>query len=415
MSRRVVVTGIGVVAPNGIGRDTFWRSLLAGRSAVDYISAFDPSPFPSKIAAEIRDFSPADFMRRPAIKTMGRFSQLAIAATRLALEDAALGAHQRFDSNVAVCYGTSGGLDVFEGAARHLLQGGLSAVRPRAALEFPPHTPASYITAEFGIRGPSYSISSNCCTGLDVLNSASSLIRNGVAQVVIAGSTDAPITPVTLAGFCALRSLSTRECHPSEASRPYDRLRDGLVMSEAAATLILEDADAAIHRGARIYAELLGYGARSEGLGLRKGDISGTVMAEAIGAALKASRLVPSQIDHINAHGSSIPDFDICDSNAFLLAFGDRAHSIPIASIKSMVGQPFSAAGVLQAASACLSITTQHIPPTINQQVPDPFCPLDYVPNKSRVARIRHVLVNAHSFGGSVAALVLGRHDSLLR
>jgi 3-oxoacyl-(acyl-carrier-protein) synthase len=253
------------------------------------------------------------------------------------------------------------------------------------------------------------SLSSNCCTGLDVIQTAAAQIASGRSTVILTGSSEAPISPVAFATFCALKALSARDSEPEKASRPYDLLRDGLVMSEAAATLILEDYDHALARGAKVYIEILGAGSASEAIGMRKGDVTGTIMARAITRAIHASRLKPTNIDHVNAHGSSLPDYDVCDSNAFKIAFGDHAYRIPVSSIKSMIGQPFSAAGTLQTAAAALSIINQRVPPTTNQEFPDPRCDLDYVPNKSRAARLDYVLVNSHSFGGNVSALGLGR------
>lgn len=407
--RRAVITGLGVVAPNGIGKETFWNNLVAGKSAVDYITAFDPSPYPCKVAAEVRDFVAADFMTRQHTKVMGRSSQFAVAAARLALEDASLQIEPSFSSKISVVYGNSGGGDIFEAAARGLLSEGVKGINPWAALEYPPHAPASYVSIELKITGPAVSLSSNCCTGLDVINQGFTQIVSNKATVAIVGSCEAPIAPTAFASFCALGCLTTRSCAPHRASRPYDMLRDGLVMGEGGAALVLEDLDFASARGARIYGEVLGHGAASEAMGMRKGDLSGKVMAAAISEAILNANLSPSDIDHVNAHGSSLPDFDICDSNSFKLALGPRAYSIPISSIKSMIGQPFSAAGTIQTIAACMSIQHQRVPPTINQEVPDPSCDLDYVPNASRTARIKNVLLNGHSFGGSVAALVIGR------
>lgn len=407
--RRVVITGLGVVASTGIGKEEFWASLLAGKSGVDYITAFDASCYPTKIAAEARSFVATDFMSRQQAKMMARFSQFAVASSRLALEDASLRIDQALSSKVTVSYGSSGGGDIFETATRGLLSEGVAGINPWSALEYPPHSPASYVSIEFKITGPALSIVSNCCTGLDAINVGFSRIVSNEAVVAVVGSCEAPISPTAFGTFCSLGCLSTRACPPHQASRPYDRLRDGLVIGEGGAALVLEDLEFASARGARIYAEVLGYGAASEAVAMRKGDLSGKVMANAISAAIINSGLSPSDIDHINAHGSSLPDFDICDSNSFKLALGNRAYSIPISSIKSMIGQPFSAAGTMQAVAACMSIQHQCVPPTINQEVPDPNCDLDYVPNVSRTARIRNVLLNGHSFGGSVAALVVGR------
>ncbi len=406
--RRVVITGLGVVAPNGIGKEEFWANLTAGKSGVDYITAFDASRYPCKVAAEVRGFVATDFVGRQQAKVMGRFSQFAVASARLALEDAGLRIEPSFSSEVTVSYGSSGGGDIFETATRGLINEGLAGINPWSALEYPPHSPASYVSIELKITGPALSLSSNCCTGLDAINLGFSRIASKMATVAIVGSCEAPISPTAFGTFCSLGCLSTRACPPYQASRPYDRLRDGLVIGEGGATLVLEDLDFASSRGARIYAEVLGYGAASEAVGMRKGDLSGKVMADAISAAITTAGLSSSDIDHVNAHGSSLPDFDICDSNAFKLALGKRAYSIPISSIKSMTGQPFSAAGTMQAVAACMSIQHQRVPPTINQEVPDPNCDLDYVPNVSRTARIKKVVLNGHSFGGSVAALVLG-------
>jgi len=407
--RRVVVTGLGVVAPNGIGKDAFWKNLVAGKSGVDYIRAFDASDYPSKVAGEVRDFVPTDFVPARTAKTMGRFSQLGIAATRIALEDAAASLTPTLLREAMICYGTSvnGVGDVAGENIVALSERGVRGMKPSAALEYPPHAVSSYLAIEFGIQGPSLSVSSNCCTGLDAINLAASYIADGRVSMAVAGACDAPIFPPSFGAFCALGALTTRTQDPPRASRPYDKMRDGLVISEGAATVILEELEAAKARGATIYGEILGHGAASEALGMRKGDIEGRAMAAAITRAIERSGLRPIDIDHINAHGSSLPDYDICDANSFKLALGPHAYRIPITSIKSMIGQPVSAAGALQTVAACLSLVHQRVPPTINQEFPDPACDLDFVPNKSRVARLNHVLINGHSFGGSVSALVV--------
>lgn len=412
-SRRVVITGLGVVAPNGIGKETFWQNLIAGKSGIDYISAFDPSPYPCQVAGEVRDFVAADFMSARKAKKMGRFSQLAVAATRLAFEDAGLKVDSHLSSQTSIFYGTSvnGGGDIAAGALEALQREGVSGIDPWAALEYPPHAPSSYVAIEFGIKGPALSISSNCCTGLDAINEGLEHITKGASTVAVVGGCDAPIFPLAYGAFCALGALTKRNDAPEKASRPYDLLRDGLVISEGAATLILEELESARERGATIYAEVLGYGSASEAISMRKGDLSGKSMASAITKAISEAALTPESIDHINAHGSSLPDYDICDTNAFKEALGPHAYRVPITSIKSMIGQPVSAAGTIQAAAACLSIRHQVVPPTINQEVPDPQCDLDYVPNVSRVSRVRHVLINGHSFGGSVSAVIIGRTD----
>jgi 3-oxoacyl-[acyl-carrier-protein] synthase II len=410
--RRVVITGLGVVAPNGIGKQEFWEKLLAGASATDFIQAFDTSAFPCKVGAEVRSFHSRDFLSVKAAKTAARFSQFAIAATRMALEDSKLSIDTALGSKIAICYGTSvsGAGDIADEAAQ-VLRGtqGLAGVKPWSALEYPSHAASSYLAIEFGIKGPALTVSSNCCTGLDAIHTAASAIQSGTAKAALAGASDTPLFPLPFAAFCALGALSARTKEPHRASRPYDLMRDGIVLGEGAGTVVLEELDFALGRGARIYAEVLGYAAASEAIGMRKGDIEGNIMTSTIASAIADAGLLPSDIDHINAHGSSLPDYDVCDTNGFKKALGRHAYSIPIVSIKSMIGQPVSAAGALQTVSACLSIQNQVVPPTINQDTPDPKCDLDYVPNKSRNARVRNVLLNGHSFGGSVSALVLGR------
>lgn len=409
--RRVAITGLGVISPNGIGKDAFWSNLVAGRSAVDFIKSFDPGPFPCKVAAEVKSFVPRDFLSPRTAKTAARFSQFAIAATRLALNDSRLSLSPSLASETVICYGTSvnGVGDIADDAARALYRGnGIGDMKPWAVLEYPSHAASSYLAIEFGITGPAVSVSSNCCTGIDAIQAGAAYIATGKARVAIAGGCDAPLFPLSFAGFCALGALSSRTKEPHKASRPYDLLRDGIVLGEGAATVILEDLETALDRGATVYAEVLGHAAASEAIGMRKGDLEGTIMARTLTAAIADAGLVPSDIDHINAHGSSLPDYDISDTNGFKKALGRHAYSIPVVSIKSMIGQPISAAGALQIVCGCLTITHQIVPPTINQELQDPKCDLDYVPNRARPSRIRTVLINGHSFGGSVSALVIG-------
>jgi 3-oxoacyl-[acyl-carrier-protein] synthase II len=378
---------------------------------VDWITEFDTDPYPCKVAAKVQDFNANDFVSSKQVRHMGRFSQFAVAACRMAVDDSALDLSPSVARQAVVCFGASGGAPIFEKAAVGLQIGGMKAVDPWTALEYPPHAPASYISIELGITGPTISVSSNCCTGLDALQTAALQIRSGRTRVVLTGSAEAPISPALFATFSALGALSKRSDDPTKASRPYDLLRDGLVIGEGAAGFVLEEMEHACDRGATIYAEIRGFGGASEALDMRKGDLTGKVMAKAIGSAVTDSGLKPSDIDYVNAHGSSLPDFDVCDSNAFKEALGGHAYKVPISSIKSMIGQPFAAAGSLQAAAACMSILDQRVPPTINQEVPDPRCDLDYVPNASRVARIRNVLANGHGFGGGCSALVIGRFE----
>ena len=409
-NRRVVVTGLGIVAPNGIGRDAFWRNLVAGKSGIDRIFAFDPSGYPCQVAAEVRDFSPADFMAPRQAKSMGRFSQLAVAATRLAVEDAKLSISSQTSDQIGIAWGTAlaatGDLaaDVYRGFFDH----GVDAIARATAIEFPPHQAAVHLASEFKIHGPALTISTNCCTGLDAVYAGYTQIKLGKVKATLAGASDAPIFPATFGAFCQFGALTGRNHDPQGASRPFDKSRDGIVLGEGSATLVLEELESARARGAKIYAEILGHGGANE-LDSPRRRMTGRFMARAIRAALTEAGLAAGEVDHINAHGCGMPPYDICDTNAFKQVLGDHAYKIPITSIKSMVGQGLAAAGVLQTAAACLSIDHQRVPPTINQEACDPACDLDYVPNVSRAAAVNRVLINGQGFGGSYAALVIGR------
>src|SRR2546426_5401159 len=305
-SRRVVITGLGVVSSVGIGKDAFWQNLIAGTSGVDHITAFDPSPYPCKIAGEVKDFKPGEFISSRRAKMMGRFSQFAVAATRLALHDANLPITSSLSRKTAICYGTSvAGLELAVAGVEDFIEDGAGVIKPWTALEYPSHASSSYLAIEFGIKGPALSLSSNCCTGIDAIRAGFGQISSGRATVALAGASDAPIFPAIFDSFCTLGALTKRNDEPQKASRPYDLLRDGLVLGEGGATLVLEDLDFARDRGARIYAEVLGCASASEAIGMRKGDISGQIMAAVIQEAIREADLSPRDIDHINAHGSS--------------------------------------------------------------------------------------------------------------
>lgn len=410
--RRVVITGLGVVAPNGIGKEAFWQNLIAGKSAVDWITAFDPTPFPCRIAAEVRNFKPEDFMSRRQAKEIWRFSQFAVASARMALEDAKFEISPANAHQVAACFGTCvNGFEKIEESHLTFLADGFSSLDPLTCLEYSTHAPVSHVSIDLGIKGPMMTLASGCSTGLDVIKWGYDQIRTGTATSAVVGSTEAPLVPLVFATFCALEGLSRRNDTPAKASRPYDLNRDGLVLGEGGGAVFLESLDLALDRGAPIYAEVLGYGIASDAIHLRKVDLSGQALARAIQYALSDAQLATLNIDYINAHGNSLPDYDLAETNAFKRAFGDRAYSIPVSSIKSMIGQPIAASGTLQAVATALTIRHGVIPPTINYETPDPDCDLDYVPNRARVARVQRALANAHSMGGTHSVIILGRPE----
>ena len=409
--RRVVITGLGVVAPNGIGKDAFWKGLVAGESAVDYITAFDASPYECKVAAEVRNFKPEEFMHPRRTKHRGRFSQFAVAAAKLAIGDSGVTLAQENPHRVMVCVGTSmnGLADVYEAARDGFDRSGFDGIPRLSGLEYAAHAPASHISIELGIAGQAMTLASACATGLDVIPWGYSQIAEGRADLVCAGGTDAPISSkFCFATLCALGVLSKFDDPPTRASRPYDSRREGLVLGEGSVVCVLEELEHALTRNAGIYAEVLGFGNGNEGGYATRTDASERVLAEAIRGALARADLKPSDIDYINSHGNAVPDYDLIETRAFKQAFGDCAYNIPISSIKSMIGHAMGAGPSFQIAAACLSLRKSIIPPTINLDTPDPECDLDYVPHRARVARIRNVLINAHAMGGSHSVLILG-------
>ena len=412
-SRRVVITGLGVVAPNGIGKETFWQNLVAGKSAIDYVTAFDASPYPCQVAGEVRDFDPKAFMHVRRTKHRGRFSQFAVAAAKLALNDASINLGLEPPRRVLACLGNSmnGSGDVYETARVGFDREGIKGIPMMSGIEFAAHAPVSHVSSELGIRGQGMTIASACATGLDAIQWATDRIRNDEADVVFAGSTEAPISEFCFATLCALGALSKFDDPPLKASRPYDRRRDGLVLGEGAGICVLEDLEHAIDRGAHIYAEVLGFGSGNEGGFGNKMDAAELALAEAISVALEASGRKPRDVDYINTHGNSLPDYDLIETRAIHHVFRNAAYSVPASSIKSMIGHAMGAASAFQTIASCLALEYSLIPPTINYEVPDPECDLDYVPNAARTSRLRTVLLNAHAMGGTHSVLVLGKPE----
>ena len=409
--RRAVITGLGVVAPNGIGKADFWNNLCSGKSAVDYISTFDPSPYPCKVAAEIRNFRPEDFMLPKRTKHRGRFSQLAVAAAKLAVKDAHLLLSQERSERVLACVGTSmsGIGDIYETAKAGYERQNFRGMPPMSALEYAPHAPVSHISAELEIRGQAATLASACTTGLDTIEWARTKIVDGTGDIVVAGSADAPISEFSFAALSALGVLSTFDNPPTHASRPYDLHREGLVLGEGAAIVIVEELDHALSRNAGIYAEVLGCGTGNEGGYAPRNDAAELALTDSLRAALRDARLTVEDIDYINSHGNALPDYDLVETRAFKRAFGPAAYNIPASSIKSMIGHALGAASSLQTAAACLALQHGVVPPTINLDTPDPECDLDYVPNRARAVRIRNVLINAHAMGGTHSVLILSQ------
>jgi 3-oxoacyl-[acyl-carrier-protein] synthase II len=413
--RRIVVTGLGAIAPNGVGKDAFWDGLIRGRSGINRITRFDARAFPCQIAGEVNDFQPTSYINPSEAKRMSRVSQFAVAAARMALDDSGLRVTPENAPNIGVCFGTSAGKgEIFETDHLSFLQKGVRGIHPLAHAEFPPHSVSSHVAMELGASGVCGSVSTGCTAGLDTLYWGYLQIGLGRATVMVVGGAEALLSPFAFGAVCAAGVLSKRNEAPEEASRPFELHRDGLVLSEGAGAVVLEPLEQAEERNARIYAEVLGYATVRDGKELIRCDLSGAGMARVIETALYQSRLPKHRIDYINAHGVGLRDYDLAETNAIKAVFADHAYNMPVSSVKSMIGQPFAAGGALQVVASCMTLQQGIIPPTINYGAPDPCCDLDYVPNRARRARVRALIVRAHGMWGTDSALVLGRLDSVL-
>ncbi len=411
MKRKVVVTGLGLISPVGTGKEKFWQALLEGRSGIKRIEAFDPSDFDSQIAGEVRDFDVEKFLSRKEARRMDRFSQFAVCASMMAIEDAGLDV-TRVDRNlIGVILGSGiGGIKTFEDQHKVLLEKGPSKVSPFFIPMMIVNMGAANVAIQLGLRGPNSCVSTACEASTHALGEALRIIQLGEADWMIAVGAEASITPISLAGFCAMKALSVRNDEPERASRPFDRDRDGFVMAEGAAALLLEAEEVARKRGARIYAELKGYASTCDAYHITAPDPEGSGAARAMLLALQDAGIGPEEVDYINAHGTSTPLNDRMETLAIKRAFGEHAYSLKISSIKSMVGHLLGAAGAIEAAATVLAVYHGIIPPTINLENPDPECDLDYTPQKSVECSIRNALSNSFGFGGHNGTLVFGRY-----
>jgi len=410
--RRVVITGMGVVAPNGIGVDNFWDSLVHGRSGVRKITRFDASTYPSQIAAEVPNFEPTDYMDYRSTKRLGRFAQFALAASQMAVEDSFIEFKQEDPYRMGVFIGTAiGGGDVSETQHNIFIEKGLKRISPYAAVSISTHTASGIISCEFNLRGPNTTISSGCNSGLDASYLAYNSIRMGDADVMIVGAGEAPITPYIYAIFCASGFLSRENGDPKKALKPYDINADGMVLGEGGAIIILEELHHALKRNAKIYGEVLGYAAGNEAFDLFGIETDNGAMAYNFRQALNNTNIDIKEIDYINAHGNGLLPYDISETEAIKKVFGELAYNIPVTSIKPVTGHSISSTGIFQIISSLLVIKQGVIPPTINLDNPDPRCDLNYVPNYFLKKEVRISLINGHGFGGRLTTLIIGKYS----
>lgn len=411
-AQKVVVTGLGMVSPLGLTIPDSWSGVAAGKSGIDYITSFDAESFDTRFAAEVKGFDPENYLDRKDARRMDRFAQFAAVAAQEACRQADLEPREMDRYSVHVVIGSGiGGLSTLTEQHQVLLERGPRRVSPFLIPMMLADMGSAQVSMVTGAMGANYCITSSCSSGADAIGVGWELISNGRAEVVLAGGAEAPITPLGVAGFNALRALSRQNDHPQRASQPFNRHRDGFVLAEGAAVLVLESADHAADRGAQPLAQLRGYAATSDSHHLTEPNPTGQSAAAAVTAALEAAELAPSDVDYLNAHGTSTPLNDWHETKALKLALGDDAYRIPVSSTKSMTGHLLGAGGALEAALCTVALGKSIMPPTINLDEPDDECDLDYVPNAARPADLKVVLSNSFGFGGHNSVIVLTRTD----
>lgn len=412
LPRRVVITGIGLVTPLGVGVKENWQSLKEGRNGIERITRFDVSEYQSQIAGEVKNFDPLDFIDKKELRKMDRFIQYALAASQLAAEDSEINVSLLEGERTGVFIGSGiGGIGGIEETHKILLEKGPNRVSPFFLISTIINEAAGYVSIKFRSRGPNLANATACSTGTHAIGDSFKIIARGDADIMLAGGAEAPITPLGMSGFCAMRALSVRNDDPQTASRPFDATRDGFVVSEGAAVLILEEMEAAMNRGAKIYAEIIGYGTSGDAYHPSAPCLDGEGAFLSMRKALNDGGIQPELIDYINAHGTSTPWNDKIETLAIKKLFLEHAKELCVSSTKSMTGHLLGAAGGLEIAAVALSLKDQIIPPTINYKVPDPECDLDYVPNTYRSAKLTYALSNSFGFGGTNGTLLLKRVD----
>lgn len=411
MSRRVVITGVGAVTGLGHDIESLWAGLLEGRSGVGPIDLFDPSAFKVRFAGQVRDFQPEVLFGPKEARHLDRFVQFALAAGDQAVNDSGIDFNTLPLHRCGVMIGSGiGGLSEFETQHKTMLERGPSRISPFTIPKLMVNACSGHISIRFGLTGPASAIATACASAANAIGDSFRLIQSGYSDVMITGGSEAALTHMGLGGFAAMRALSTRNDEPTRASRPFDKDRDGFVLSEGAGLLVLEEAEIAEKRGARIYGELLGYGMSADGSHITAPDEQGRGAARAMGAALADAKLDPSKIGYINAHGTSTSLGDLAETRAMKTIFGEYAKSLQISSTKSQLGHLLGASGGVEAVVCALALQRNVLPPTINLENPDPECDLDYIPNTPRDAKVDFIMSNSFGFGGHNASLIIGRY-----
>lgn len=409
--KRVVITGLGPVSPIGIGKEEYWKSLIEGKSGVGFISRFDTRDFSTKIAAEVKDFNPTDFIDKKEARRMDRFTQYAIAGTKLALEDGMVDIGKLNLERVGVVLGVGiGGMETMEGEFTKLRERGPSRISPVFIPMMISNMAPGQISMNFGFKGPTMIVTTACDSSTNAIGEAYRMIKNGYLDMIVTGGSEASITPISVAGFSSMKALSTRNEEPTKASRPFDKARDGFVMGEGAGILILEDLNHALNRGAEIYGEIVGYGSTSDAFHITQPDPEAKGATRAMELALEEGKVEYNRIDYINAHGTSTYFNDKLETLAIKNLFKEHAKNINISSTKSMTGHLLGAAGGIEAIATVLAIKKGIIPPTINCEDPDEECDLNYTPNKAVERSIDFALSNSLGFGGHNASILFKKY-----
>lgn len=413
MKRRVVITGVGVVSPLGNDADTFWKNLLEGKSGISRITSFDVTDYPTKIAGEIKDFNPEDYMDKKEIRRTDRFVQFGLAAAKMAVENAKLEITAENAERVGVYIGSGiGGLSTWEEQHQVLLEKGPRRVSPFFIPMLIANMASGAVSIQYGAKGPTSSAITACATGTNAIGDALRLIQYDHADVMITGGAEATIRPMAFAGFCSAKAMSTRNDEPEKASRPFDIGRDGFVMGEGAGVLILEELEHAKKRGATIIAEVIGYGMSADAHHITAPSPGGEGAARCMRNALKDAGIDPTEVAYINAHGTSTDQGDIAETMAIKEVFGEHAYKLAVSSTKSMTGHLLGATGGVEAIATAFTLRDQILPPTINLENPDPECDLDYVPNVARKADVHVAVSNTFGFGGHNATVILKRYEA---
>jgi 3-oxoacyl-[acyl-carrier-protein] synthase II len=410
--KRVVVTGIGLVSPMGMGVEQNWTNLLAGKSGIGHVTKFDVSQYSSKIAGEVKGFDPLDFLEKKEVRKMDPFIQYAVAAAELAVKDSALESARLQGERTGVYVGSGiGGIEAITNNVQTLLEKGPGRVSPFFLISGIINEASGVISIKYKARGPNLANATACATSTHSIGDSFRMLSRGDVDIMIAGGTEAPVTPLGIAGFTAMRALSLKNEEPTKASRPFDAERDGFVIAEGAGIFILEELEHALKRGARIYAEVVGYGLSGDAYHASAPCIDGEGAYLCMKSALSDAGVAPEEVEYINAHGTSTPWNDKIETLAIKRVFGDHAYRLAVSSSKSMTGHLLGAAGAMEAAVCVLSLKDQILPPTINYENPDPECDLDYVPNSSRRAEFEYALSNSFGFGGTNGTLLFRKFE----